>query len=621
MSALKNRFEMQIKWHSIFICVIFYVAILPVQAQQIDQRSEGICSPNISQVSGDVILTFSCKQFLLKSYKYQLSDQQTEFLSAHYNVSTKAIINFLNRLGEDEVAPYQLQEKLEKLIVEVTSMREALAQISTRGTSRAIWKKAVNAVNNGDLTLAADLYDQLSDSIKGDLSGVVEQARDYAIMLSLKGRNELLLLRFDDAVESLQDALDALPGKFEKDKANFLVILSEAVHLTPNKSNSQSHLQLEISSQALHFASGYLESDEPLYLKAMTNRLRALFVADKFEEAKNLFNNKIRTFLNNSDVRSVPESLFCFSCMGGAFMNAGEYELAIQVLEEGVKFSENLLIPDTVGLASIYLNLGNSYHDEEKSIVNLNKGLKLLLDRYPEEHHPDIANFYSNIAAKSSEGSQRDSLISKSLNVAIKTVGIDETFVQPALKTGLFEEALYFSDSTIQSTYQLREDNSSQKYDDHVIASIKKHYPEDDFDYLMGHYFYQLAVLHVRYGYNSLAADFYKKAINYYGETKYHIRSAYSHFLLAQILDIDKVGTPEEAKKYYLLSTPIYEEVEGEFGEYTHHTRLATIQFLAIYDDLETADELLEKWKINCSSSSTCENFWQIEQLIEARNN
>ncbi|MCB1808270.1 MAG: tetratricopeptide repeat protein [Candidatus Competibacteraceae bacterium] len=143
--------------------------VLAVQSQTIEQSSQGLCSPNIAEVNGNVTLTINCLG-LTPQAQARLNElldfsalvqtlQQTQQLN---NKTLKRLHDLLDRNEQAlSATETQLAKKFREAEEWASKYRELEARLVEQGSTDKTAEQAEEALKNGDLDRAGELIDQL----------------------------------------------------------------------------------------------------------------------------------------------------------------------------------------------------------------------------------------------------------------------------------------------------------------------------------------------------------------------------------------------------------------------------------------------------------------------------
>jgi len=212
-----------------------------------------------------------------------------ETVSRAFGVTDTALTTFFRILGENKVAPADLDAKLREVAARhLTLLRQAAASLGDDPQVVAIKQQAVPAIAAGDYDRAGDLLQRAFDA---DLA-VARRADDAAAKHYLTaaktragiGELNFTQLRYAAAARDFQAAADLVPAGQVLVRAEYLATLGEAAYRAGNYP-----LAAQAWAEALHIQERTLGSEHPEVATSLSNLALVYKDQARYAEAEPLY--------------------------------------------------------------------------------------------------------------------------------------------------------------------------------------------------------------------------------------------------------------------------------------------------------------------------------------------
>lgn len=561
----------------------------------------GSCSPVVASTAGNVAIDIKCPTTVVTNFSYQVDSNVAQSIAAHFNVTDIAINNFFRQINEENVPPYQVAQRLETLAIEINRLRKDLATISVSGSSSELWSKTKKALDDGDIGKAIDLQQRLVHTSAQAVDSAFSTILDNVRVKRSLGELYKLTYKYDDAVNEFQQAVEMLPPRFNFETARLKMLLAEALYLAGKNEKLRT-----AALDAVSAAEPIQSLDPEIYLRALGTLLRVRLASDDPQGALTIFSTKIEPLLGNKDLLGSNWAVFCFSCAGKAFIDLHDYEGARKVLEDGLIFANKRVVPDTVSLASIYLNLSVAYDgldQEAKASQNLNASKKLFVAAFPDENIPDLAYVYVNQARRTTKAKEKEEAYERAFGIVARTLPYTNDTYANVLGYALSDkpEQLQIGATSVATIGEELSDKFYEAlYDQHMrnVRSLTQDREK------IGRASVDFAASIATSNSGARSIPFYEKTIALYSDGGTGESLAMAQFEGAEMLEDAPGSDSKKVENYYKLALQNFSSLSGIAGEDAQHVRLKLVAFYLKHSNRNAAQAVVQTFERSISTAS-----------------
>jgi hypothetical protein len=193
-------------------CKLWIVlALLPNFATTVYSQTT-TCNPTVTNNSGSVSLTFNCPVSLSHNYLYSIDEKTFDTIAKYYSVNSIAIKNFFRLINEENIPPYQVEKRLERIALQIKHLSNEAAEIQINEKTKADVDDAQRALSNGDIDTAITAY---RSALTKTLSDEREAIKSLGLIADIRQSTaELLMikLKYKEAAELVKQSMDNIPA-------------------------------------------------------------------------------------------------------------------------------------------------------------------------------------------------------------------------------------------------------------------------------------------------------------------------------------------------------------------------------------------------------------------------
>jgi tetratricopeptide (TPR) repeat protein len=534
------------------------------------------CSPDTSMSAGTTGYVFKCDRPAVDGVVYVVNDMEASALSTYYGISNTVLHNILSELGERKVQPHEVHDQLKHSINHTKALELRLAGVRVDGQQiEARWSELLRLVQEGNLSDADLLFEEIRQLAGSERSAIFKGARDPVLVDIAHADLKALRHDYDGAAKIYQKAVVELPATELPLTPEVKVSLAEAL---ARGSADQATADKAIGEAVA--ATEPLSKIEPvLRMRALREYMTRLVETKKLKQATSVFESQIKPLFQLPGVAYTSEALFCYACVGRAYINAKLYDEALTILTEGEALTQKLSEPNPEGLSAIYQNtwlalMMQGRRAEAKQA--LDKSESMLRQAAPNEMHPNFVQTYlsKSVHATTNEETlkftKRAFIIATEVytptngqyNTALSMMGKAAAAVIAEQPTATERSAAL---ADLDETYRLHQ------------KKIAAYYGQDGWQ--------QLAEGSAWFGQFTVSVDT-RAALRYYKQcaelaVSHAVRSpgaAYCLFNAAQLVESAKLGTFAEAEPLYSAALEMYNEVIGVDSPQTQDVRIKFVK-------------------------------------------
>ncbi len=602
-------------------------------------RAETVsCSPNIIENSGSITVNFNCPISVSNQFVYSADEHVLTVIAKYYDMNSVAIKNFLKQINEENIPPYQVEKRLERLALEIKRLRAQANSIQASEDVKGFIVEAQNALGDGDIDRAVEYYRKaLTKARHDEQNAVITLAFAAKIRLSTA---ELLNLKFKyvGALEVIKEGLANLPVSLVSLQAVMLTVYSESLYQSgvPND---------EIKPQVAE-AISLLEKTEqvqsPYYIRALAVSLRLAVTQKDLKTAKRIFYGKLKPIITSQEFKGSESALLCFSCIGKAFIDANDTKMAIEVLNDGINASRNKLIPDKVALAELFHNLAAAKQksNELTAATELQEtARKMALQAYPDGMHPDFIWIFIQAAQYSLDEDARIDNALMAMKIASRFLAVDDDRYNEALQHCLdIDQPIFILDSKTKTFSNVDTGDKLTSADVGFIGGGPRYtyLVERLFDL---HYAKLISEVNepkrISYGVNAfaqilyqndqptLALKYYKKTTEYMEGRGYNDELCMAYNNIVSFAADDGIGDLSNIPNMYKRTLDVCLHAVGSAHEYTIGARKAFIAHLVRTRRLKDAEqslvEILASDPVFFSTNDGKKQITALRQILRTR--
>jgi tetratricopeptide (TPR) repeat protein len=381
--------------------VIAASTLSPSTAVSADASTTGTCSPLVLSNGGVTSIDIKCSTSVVTNFSYTLEGSAGSIIARHYDITEVALSNFFKQVNNENVPPYLVTQRLDTLVKEIKRLRSELQVVSITNQVRALWTKALTALDEGRVDDAISLHKQILEDSKPALDRAFNTIRDAARIKRSLGELYILTYDYPKAIEQFSTAIEILPSNSKMERGRVFTLWAETIESV----STDPEMALKLAREAVSDTEEYLEQAPEWHLRALSTLMKAMLFNRDSVAAINVFQTKISPLLDRDDLKGSIWSILCFACAGDALIDLRDFRGAVDVLMRGLDYGEKQVLPDKVMLAKIYSNLAVAIkkirpdkRGYEIAFGGLLQARSLLLEAFPDENHPDFAWLYYNVA-------------------------------------------------------------------------------------------------------------------------------------------------------------------------------------------------------------------------------
>jgi tetratricopeptide (TPR) repeat protein len=575
--------------------VVAVLLIPPVEASD-SATTTGACSPIVLDHGGTTSISFgSCTTHITANYTYTLDAATTAALAQHYGVTETAVVNFFQQINGEQLRPYEIPQRLDALVRDVKRLREELSKVSIWEDTKPLWQQAVQALDDGKIDLAIQLYQQIVDQSQPATRQAMEALLTVARATRSIGELQVAKRQYKQAAAQFESAFNILPPIQKFERARLATLWADAEELN----ESDPATTLKRADFAVSLTTEVADQLPEWQLRAILVKIRALLASVKPDAALQLFDEKAVPLLENPSLQESAVSLFCFACAGAALIDERNYEQAITILEKGIHYSSHQVSPDNQMMGITYLNLSSAYaalknRDKEVEAVKLSRHYLGLAQ--PDEMLPDFAFLFVNEAhlAASSDEKEKDYL--RAIDIVSRLLPYDNEIYRDILVDVIDAgpDVINFGAGPIR----VGDFEPSENYYEKIIHIQLKNMvalttsPESQaasFD-AIGNF---LASKH-KY---DISLKFFRAALDIYTGKVPDRELAVASFNYANILARALHGDPDDAESHYEQALKLYIQFEGNLSEHAVDTRAVLFAFYVNRGKIDAARKLVDDYE------------------------
>jgi tetratricopeptide (TPR) repeat protein len=593
----KSKMRQHVKRRSYLLPCILIASINFVAAEPASNSvsTAGSCSPVVTSSGGTVAIDIKCPINVVSNFSYRLDSTVAQSIASHFNVTDIAISNFFSKINEENVPPYMVAQRLEKLAAEINRLRKELAAISVSGSSSELWNQTRKALDDGQIDLAIQLHQRIIAETTSAADRAFATILDNVRVRRSLGELYVLTYKYDNAVEVFQQAAEMLPPKFNVETARLKTLLAEALYEGSNKDRFAAAAREAVS------AARPIQYTEPeIYLRALGTLLRAQLAGGDAKGALTIFSADIEPLLKRDELLGSSWGVFCFSCAGKAFIDLEDYRGARKILEDGLAFAKKQIVPDKISLASLYMNLSVVYRalgEREKDRQALYASKELFVSAFPDENIPDLAFVYLNIARRADEAKEKEDAYNKAFGIVARTLPYTHGTYGRVLLTALEDVPEYLPVTsggrtmTIKIGVELSDGFYEALYDRHMsnvrtVTQDREKIARASVDFAA-----ELA----RNKQYERSVPYYERTIALYSDGGIGESLGLAEFEEAQILEEFTDSDIKKIDKYYNQALQIYGKIFGNTGMETQRVRFKLVDFYLKRSNVRAARELVQQ--------------------------
>jgi tetratricopeptide (TPR) repeat protein len=556
------------------LTIVFYLFLLTPSFPQVKTSEK--CSPVVISTGGVSSLDIRCPTTVVTNVSYVLSPDGVSSVASYYGITTVAVQNLFQQIDGEHVPPYLLGQRLELLATEIKRLRQELAAISVTESAKRLWTEAMRALDDGKVEQAIEIHKQLVAKMGSPVQAAFNTLLDAARFERSLGQLYELTYKYEQAARQYESADGKLPASFKMEHARLKTLWAGALS---HASSSDPDEVLKLARDAVSITGEMVDADPELHLRALSVELQALIITTNQQEALKVFDNRITPLLDNPQLRGSAWGLLCFSCVGKAFIDLENYEAAARILRKGVQYSKSRISPDKVALSAIYNNLAGALfalNDRKNASDAREMAKNLLLEAFPNEGHPNFAYLYLNIGIDTDDDVKKSEAYVRAFRVAATVYPYTDESYQGILTRIVKDPAGELnlvpvdpqSNGPTTITIGAFDPNAefyAQLYSLHMQNARSV---STDLETLANASLY-FAHLLVRGRREEQSLKYYKATAALYPPGSVGFALGESHYVLAQLLDIKRLGSDSDAESAYKSAIAVFLQATGNMSEYS----------------------------------------------------